>query len=133
MDCIFCKIVKNEIPNYTVYENDAILAFLDIHPMAKGHTVVVPKKHFELVFEMNDSDLCDLMIGVKRAMERIQKTLQPDGFNIGWNSGKAGGQAVAHLHMHIVPRRYGDGGGSMHSIVRNQGDVDVVDVARLFT
>jgi len=65
-------------------------------------------------------------------MEKIQAVLKPDGFNVGWNQSPAGGQVVPHLHIHIMPRYEGDGGGSMHSIVNNPGSVSVGEVARLF-
>jgi histidine triad (HIT) family protein len=131
-DCIFCKIVAKEIPNYTIYENDRVLAFLDIHPHAKGHTVVIPKRHAETVFELDDAEVEALSLGMKRAMERIKNVLKPDGFNTGWNDGTAAGQVVPHVHIHIFPRWRTDGGGSMHSIIRNPGGVTPADIAKLF-
>lgn len=132
MDCIFCRIIKKEVPNYTVYEDDFVLAFLDIHPHAKGHTVVIPKKHVETVFELSTEDMGMLSIGVKHAMERIDQVLHPEGFTTGWNHGKAGGQVIPHLHIHIFPRWHADGGTSMHAVVRNPGDMPVGELAKLF-
>ncbi len=131
-DCIFCKIIKGEIPNYTIYEDEKVLAFLDIHPHAKGHTVVIPKIHAENYFDLNEDLLGHLSLGLRRSMEKIDKVLNPDGYNVGWNQGEVAGQVVPHLHIHIMPRYVGDGGGSMHSIVSNAGDIDVGDVAKLF-
>ncbi len=131
-DCIFCKIIKGEIPNYTVYEDEKVLAFLDINPHAKGHTVVIPKVHVENYFDLNEDLLGHLSLGLRRSMEKIDKVLNPDGYNVGWNQGEVAGQVVPHLHIHIMPRYEGDGGGSMHSIVSNAGDIDVGDVAKLF-
>lgn len=131
-DCIFCKIIKGEVPNYTVYEDETVLVFLDIFPHAKGHTVVVPKRHIETYFDLSDNELNKLSAGIKKAMEKIQTVLKPDGFNVGWNQSPAGGQVVPHLHIHIMPRYEGDGGGSMHSIIKNPGDVAVGEVAKLF-
>src|SRR3989338_6322664 len=131
-DCIFCKIIAKDIPNYTVYENDAVLAFLDIHLYAKGHIVVIPKRHAETIFDVTDEEMKQLSLGMKRTMERIKSVLHPDGFNTGWNDGGAAGQVVPHLHIHIFPRWTGDGGGSMHSIVKNAGNTSVSDVAKLF-
>lgn len=130
-ECIFCKIVKGDVPNYTVYEDENILAFLDIFPHAKGHTVVIPKRHAETYFDLSDDEMNKLSAGVKKAMEKIQAVLKPDGFNVGWNQSPAGGQVVPHLHIHIMPRYEGDGGGSMHSIIKNPGDVSVGEVAKL--
>lgn len=130
-DCIFCQIVTKEIPNYTVYEDSQALAFLDIHPRAKGHTVVIPKVHAETIFDLNEELLKSLLPAVKHATEIIEKKLRPDGFNIGWNHGEAGGQVVPHLHIHILPRWEGDGGSNMHAIVDSAGDDSVSQVVEL--
>ena len=131
-DCIFCKIGKGEIPSYKVYEDDAVLAFLDIHPCADGHTVVVPKKHFSEVKEMSDTEFSVLMLGVKKVTEQIDEILKPAGMNIGVNNRKGAGQAVPHIHWHIIPRYDGDGGGSMHSIIRNRQIFSVEETAKRF-
>jgi len=132
MDCLFCKIVRGEIPNYTVYEDDLVLAFLDIHPCAKGHTVVVPKQHFASLLEMDSEDWAQMMTGLQGTIRRVQGALNPEGINIGINDRSAAGQAVSHVHWHIIPRSADDGGGSMHSIVRGKEPVDVEKVAQLF-
>ena len=128
--CIFCKIVAREIPNYTVYEDEHNLAFLDISPQAKGHTMVIPKTHAVTLFELENTTT--ILNAVKKTMEKIQSVLSPDGYNVGWNQSDAGGQVVKHLHIHIMPRWDGDGGGSMHSVVSNPGDVSVEELAKLF-
>ncbi len=132
MDCLFCKIVAGSIPNYTVYEDDNVLAFLDIHPCSKGHTVVVLKQHFDTVGSMGPKDWGRLMGGVKAAAERVRNILKPDAVNITINDGEAAGQSVPHAHWHIIPRWQGDGGGSAHSIVRSKEVVDVKEIAQLF-
>lgn len=131
-NCIFCKIVAKEIPNYTVYEDLHTLAFLDIHPTTKGHTVVIPKVHAETLLDLNGEITKEFFLGVKCALERVEKVLSPDGFNVGWNHAKAGGQAVPHLHVHILPRWNGDGGGSMHAIVKKESDISVEELAQRF-
>lgn len=130
--CLFCKILRKEIPNHTVYEDEFVLAFLDIFPCAKGHTVVIPKIHVEVFAEMNEDVTQKFFVGVKNAFSRIEKVLVPQGCNIGWNDGKAAGQAVPHLHVHILPRWENDGGGSMHSIIKNPGEMKIEEVAKLF-
>ena len=130
-DCIFCKIIKGEVPNHMVYEDGNVLAFLDIFPHAKGHTVVIPKQHIETYLDLSENELVKLSVGVKKAMEKIQAVLKPDGYNIGWNQKSAGGQVVPHLHIHIFPRYEGDGGGSVHSIAK-KWDGDVGEIAKLF-
>ena len=129
--CIFCKIGTGEIPAYKVYEDKTILAFLDINPHAQGHTVVIPKKHGVTVFDLNETDQKNIMAAVVKTMRIIQEKLNPGGFNVGWNHATAGGQVVPHLHIHIMPRYNGDGGGSMHSIVKNPGKKSVEEVAKL--
>ena len=131
-DCLFCKIINKEIPNYTVYEDENVLAFLDIHPCSKGHTVIIPKKHFADLAEMSVSDWQVMSGGLAAVFSKVQKVLNPDGINLGINNGKAAGQAVGHAHWHLIPRWQGDGGGSMHSIIRNADGVDVKEVAKLF-
>lgn len=132
MDCIFCKIIAGAVPNYTVYEDENVLAFLDIFPHAKGHTVVIPKQHIETPFDMEDKEWQDFFAGIKKTQDRIEQVLKPDGYNVGWNQKPAGGQAVPHLHAHIIPRYENDGGGSMHSIIKNPGDISPKDLAPLF-
>src|SRR3989344_2293089 len=131
-NCVFCKIGKGEIPASKVYEDSKVLAFLDVKPHSKGHSVVIPKEHGETVFDFSYQQLQELMVAVRKTMNRIQEVLQPDGFNVGWNHNTAAGQVVPHLHIHIMPRYIGDGGGSMHSIVKNPGTMSVDKVAELF-
>ena len=118
-DCIFCKIASHDIPAKVVWEDDETIAFLDIHPLATGHTVLISKTHAATVTELPRHAVSPLFIAVQKVTGMIERVLQPEGFNIGWNHGEAGGQAVGHLHVHVIPRWKGDGGGSMHSIVRN--------------
>ena len=132
MACIFCKILSKEVPNYTVYEDEFVLAFLDIFPHAKGHTVVIPKQLKETFLELSEIETQNFASGVKKAIQRIENVLHPDGFNAGWNERPAGGQVVPHLHVHIFPRWNKDGGGSMHSIIKNSGNLSVEEVSKLF-
>jgi histidine triad (HIT) family protein len=132
MDCIFCKIINKEIPNFTVFEDENVLAFLDIFPHAKGHTVVIPKKHFADSSEMNGEDWKKFCSGIKKARDRIAEVLSPDGFNVGWNESPEAGQVVPHLHVHIFPRYKGDGGGSVHSIIKNPGGLSPKELHKKF-
>ncbi|MEK7680994.1 MAG: HIT family protein [Patescibacteria group bacterium] len=131
-DCLFCKIVSGEIPSYTVYEDEFVLAFLDIHPCSKGHTVMIPKEHVESLNEMPPDKWEKMFAGMRAVVGRVQKIISPDGMNIGINNGKAAGQAVGHAHWHIISRWDGDGGGSMHSIIRKVAEVDVNEISKLF-
>ena len=108
-DCIFCKIIKGEIPADKVYEDDDTLAFLDISPVNKGHTLVIPKQHHETVIDTPAEVLCKLMKTVKKVAPAIIKVTSAQGFNLYQNNEKAAGQLVPHIHFHIIPRFEGDG------------------------
>ena len=127
-DCIFCKIIKGEIPCYKVYEDKETLAFLDIKPHAEGHSVVIPKKHAQTIFELGKEDTQALIVSVEKTMRKLEEKLNSDGFNVGWNHNSSAGQVVPHLHIHIFPRYNSDGGGSMHSIIKNPGNMSVEEV-----
>jgi histidine triad (HIT) family protein len=119
MDCLFCKIVNGGIPSEKIYEDDVAFAFLDINPLAPGHTVIVPKIHVENILDLPESQAGPLFLGVKRVTGSINLALKPHGFTIGINHGKVSGQVIDHLHIHVIPRFEGDGGGSIHSVVKN--------------
>ena len=108
-DCIFCKIINGEIPCSKVYENEKILAFLDIAPVNKGHTLVIPKKHYETLLDMPDNLLADLMKAAKKIAKAVIKAARTDGFNIMQSNKQTAGQAVPHFHLHIIPRQKDDG------------------------
>jgi len=104
MECIFCKIIKGEIPASKIFEDKDMLCFLDILPINKGHVLVIPKKHAETVLQC-DSEIWEKLMGrAKVIVGAIKQSLNPDGINIFVNNGKAAGQEVPHLHIHVVPR-----------------------------
>ena len=103
-DCIFCAIAANEIPSFKVYEDDLVLAYLDINPFTKGHTLVIPKAHSANMLETSDETLAAVIARVKKVAAHVKAALPCDGFNILQNNGEAAGQTVHHLHFHIVPR-----------------------------
>lgn len=121
-DCLFCKIAAKEIPAKVIYEDDHTLAFLDIMPRTTGHTMVIPKVHAANLLELSDAaagggGVAALFATVKRVDEMLVKALAPDGVTIGINQGRASGQEVDHLHVHLMPRWHGDGGGAVQSLV----------------
>ncbi len=124
MDCLFCKIVAGEIPSNKVYEDDFVYAFLDIFPCSKGHTIVLPKKHFGRFTDMSEGDAASLFASVNKIAKTVEKTLGLEGMNIGINNGEIAGQTVPHVHVHIIPRRVGDGEGNMHTIVELHPSTD---------
>lgn len=109
MDCVFCKIISEEIPAHKVYEDDECIAFLDIEPVNLGHTLVVPKKHAEDVLASSDPDVEHLFRTVKRIGRAMIISGLGDGFNIGVNTGSAAGQVIPHTHVHVIPRTLDDG------------------------
>jgi len=118
-NCIFCKIAARTIPAEIIYEDDACVAFLDIRPRSPGHAMVIPKKHARDLLELAPELVGPLFLGVKRAAEKIKNALKPDGFTYGINQGRASGQEVDHLHIHIIPRYHDDAGGPIQIVVDN--------------
>lgn len=108
-DCLFCKIVNNEIPAHKVYEDDAVVAFLDIFPVNPGHVLIVPKKHFNDLFDVDEESLKSLVAVVPRVARLVMTALDYRAFNLFVNNGAEAGQVIYHLHFHVVPRREGDG------------------------
>ncbi len=108
-DCIFCKIIKKQIPADFIYENDKIVAFLDIHPSNKGHTLVVPKEHHADLLETPDNVLAEIMSKTKQIAPAVIKAVNAQGFNTIFNTKPAAGQMVFHTHLHIIPRFTNDG------------------------
>lgn len=105
-DCIFCKIIKGEIPSHKVYEDENVLAFLDVNPVSKGHTLVVPKKHVEDIH--GTEDMTYMWEAIVKVTDAIDEALEPEGFNIDQNNGEVAGQEVFHMHFHVTPRYTGD-------------------------
>lgn len=119
MDCLFCKIADKSIPSTVVYEDEFTLAFLDIHPLSEGHTVVIPKNHAENIIDLPEELVKPLFLSVRKVAAFLKDALNPEGFTIGINHGKVSGQTIDHLHIHVIPRYEGDGGKSIHSVVHN--------------
>ncbi len=104
MNCIFCAIAKGEIPSFKIYEDDLVLAYLDINPFTKGHTLVIPKVHSSGLLDTSDETLASIISRVKKVAAHLKDALPCDGFNILQNNGQCAGQTVPHVHFHIVPR-----------------------------
>ncbi len=108
-DCVFCKIIQNEIPAIKIYEDETTLAFLDIRPVNKGHVLVIPKDHFENVYTTPAELWCRVMLTVQKVAIAVKNAVSADGLNIIMNNESAAGQIVFHTHVHIVPRENEDG------------------------
>lgn len=109
-DCIFCKIVNGEIPASKVYEDDHVLAFLDISQVTKGHTLLIPKKHNKNLFDLEVETAGQLFSVVPKITNALKTTLNVEALNLLCNTGEKAGQEVFHLHLHLIPR-YGKGDG----------------------
>jgi histidine triad (HIT) family protein len=103
-NCLFCKIINGEIPSSKVYEDKDAIAFLDIFPFTKGHTVVIPVKHYETFFDFPDDQMGNYFSVIKKLAAQIKNNLNADGINIVQNNFRAAGQIVFHMHYHILPR-----------------------------
>ena len=107
-NCIFCRIIAGEIPSATVYEDEDFKVILDISPAAKGHMVILPKKHAANLFELEEEIASKALLIAKKVAAAVKEELNCDGINLLQNNGEAAGQTVFHFHMHIIPRYQGD-------------------------
>lgn len=107
-NCLFCKIIKGEIPSFKIYEDDYTYAFLDISKDVDGHTLVVSKKHYNNILDCNDNDLLNVMKTVKTISNHYVNDCGYDGVNILSNVNAAGEQSIMHIHIHIIPRKNND-------------------------
>jgi histidine triad (HIT) family protein len=104
---VFAKILRGELPCRKVYEDDAVLAFMDLFPQSPGHTLVVPKVAARNIFDIGEDDLAQLIVRVKKVAAGVRKALDPDGVVVTLFNGAPAGQSVFHLHFHIIPRYEG--------------------------
>lgn len=109
-DCIFCKIINGDIPSAKVFENEHVVAFLDISQVTKGHTLVIPKVHKENVYELTPEIAQNIFEVVPKIANALKSTYNPIGMNLVNNNGEKAGQSVFHFHLHLLPR-YGEGDG----------------------
>jgi histidine triad (HIT) family protein len=110
-DCLFCRIIAGQVPSQKVYEGEAAVAFLDVMAAARGHTLVVPRRHAASLGELPDEAVGGLFGAVKTVMGKLERALRAPAFNVGWNHGTGAGQHVFHLHVHILPRFSPGGAG----------------------
>ena len=123
-DCVFCALAAGEIPSFKVYEDDLVLAYLDINPFAEGHTLVIPKAHTTGLLDTPAETLKEIVVRVQKVAAHLKAALPCDGFNILQNNGAAAGQTVPHVHFHIVPR-FGAAADEI-SFVNHPGDRDAL-------
>ena len=109
-ECIFCKIVKGKLPSYRVYEDERHVAFLDINPFSAGHTLVCPRRHGETLWDMDEHEIAEVFKVASKVSMGVVAATKADGFRIMQNNGEAANQAVAHIHVHVIPSKLEDKG-----------------------
>ncbi len=126
-DCVFCKIVQGEIPSHKVYEDDKTLAFLDIHPVNPGHTLVIPKaENTRNLLDISENDWLAMTAVARKVAHAVEKAMGADGVNIMMNNREHAGQVVDHPHIHVIPRFKGDGLKQWTPSSNGLNDPDVV-------
>lgn len=124
-DCIFCRIAEGDSEANIVYENEDGLAFLDINPLTDGHTVVIPRNHYHKFSKIPTGELSGIFEIAQQVSDAIREGLDAGGCNIGINDGEVAGQAVPHTHVHLIPRRRGDGARSFHDMLDAETSEDL--------
>ncbi len=108
-DCIFCSIIRKEAPASRVYEDDRVVAFLSNRPVNEGHTLVVPKKHYENIYDIPEEEIAYLFKVVKRVAHAVRDAMAAEGIRVVQNNGWAAGQVVFHFHVHVIPMKPHEG------------------------
>ena len=108
-DCIFCSIVAGEVPSFTLFEDEATLALMDINPANEGHALVIPKEHAIDLYSVSDEALARTALTARKVAAAVARTLHPDGLNLVQCNGPAAAQSVMHFHVHVLPRATDDG------------------------
>lgn len=106
-NCRFCRLARREEPMSLVYEDEKVMAFLDNRPLTEGHTLVTPKKHYEYIYDMPDDEVGYLFQTVKKIAVAVKKATKAEGITISQNNGRASGQIIFHVHVHVIPRYEG--------------------------
>lgn len=120
MDCIFCKIINGDIPSYTLYENDYVKCFLDVNPISKGHTLIVPKNHFKDAYDISEKYITEVHKASIKILELLDSKFKPSGYRLVQNNGNL--QDVKHYHLHIIP-----------NYINNKDNIKVEEVFEILT
>ncbi len=131
MGCIFCKIAKREIPSKIITESKNSIAFLDAFPLSRGHTLVIPKHHYEKVQDMTDDDNTDLFKTLHKVISKVDKITGSTLLAI--HNGKESGQEIPHVHVHLIPRQSDDLAGPVHSMFKNRPKLSSEELDKLCT
>jgi histidine triad (HIT) family protein len=125
-DCIFCKIIKGEIPSFTIYEDEKVFAFEDINPISEGHTLVIPKRHAKDLWEIPGEDLSAVHLASQKIIQAIKDTLNPAGVVCLQLNGRGVNQVIMHYHLHLIPRMSGQPELPMSNWELKEGDMDAI-------
>jgi len=125
-DCIFCKIVQGELPCFKVYEDDRVLAFEDISPISQGHTLIIPKRHYQDLYEISSKNLTAVHLASKKIIKAISVALNPTGVACVQLNGRGANQVVLHYHLHLIPRLPGSPVLPVTSWEIKPGDMDLI-------
>ena len=131
MDCIFCKIAKKEIPSKIITETKTSIAFLDAFPVSRGHTLVIPKHHYEKVQDMTDLDNTDLFNTVYKVISKVDRLTGATLLAV--HNGKDSGQEIPHVHVHLIPRELSDQAGPVHSMFKDRPKLSDKELDELCT
>jgi len=130
LDCIFCKIVNGEIHAKIIAETKKSLAFMDAYPLSKGHSLVIPKNHYEKVQNMTQEDNADLFETVRKVISKVDKITNATLLAI--HNGKESGQVIPHVHVHLIPRSTNDSAGPVHSMFKPISKLTETEINELF-
>ncbi len=130
MDCIFCKIVKGEIPTKIVSETNKTLAFMDAFPLAKGHCLVIPKNHYEKIQDIPPEENAELFETVRCVISKVDKLTNATLMAV--HNGKESGQEIPHVHVHLIPRSSSDSAGPVHSMFSNIPKLSDKEISELY-
>lgn len=131
MTCVFCAIVAGDIPSQRIHEDDRVVAFLDIQPLARGHALVIPKVHAEKLEDADPEDAGALLRAAQTLAPRLCAAVGAQDATIAINNGPDAGQEVPHVHLHIVPRQAGDAAGPVHALFTKRPEPDADDLAAI--
>ena len=130
MDCIFCKIISGDIPAKIIAETEKSLAFMDAFPLAKGHSLVIPKTHYEKIQNISSEDNADLFETVRMVISKVDKITNATLLAI--HNGKESGQEVPHVHVHLIPRSSEDSAGPVHSMFENPPKLSNDEISNIY-
>jgi histidine triad (HIT) family protein len=130
VDCIFCRIVKKEITAKIIAETEHSLAFLDAFPLTKGHSLVIPKKHYEKIQDISQKENADLFETVRKVIAKVDKLT--DATLVAVHNGKKSGQEVPHVHVHLIPRSPEDQAGPVHSMFSNRPKLSENEINQIY-